>query len=96
MNRTPIDAKPAQEGFWYRLSRFVMRRPLPIATLSALFLIVLGLPFLGIKFNTVDPTVLPESSSARQAYDTVSTAGSTVSEINAANSATSAPPRPIE
>ena len=37
-----------------------MRRPLPIATLSALFLIVLGLPFLGIKFNTVDPTVLPE------------------------------------
>ena len=49
-----------------------MRRPVPVATLSALFLIVLGLPFLGIKFNTVDPTVLPESASARQAYDTVS------------------------
>ena len=49
-----------------------MRRPLPIATLSALLLIVMGLPFLGIKFNTVDPTVLPESASARQAYDTVS------------------------
>ena len=32
----------------------------------------LGLPFFGIKFNTVDPTVLPESASARQAYDTVS------------------------
>jgi RND superfamily putative drug exporter len=43
-----------------------------VATLSALFLIVLGLPFLQIKFNTVDPTVLPESASARQAYDTVS------------------------
>jgi uncharacterized membrane protein YdfJ with MMPL/SSD domain len=49
-----------------------MRRPLPVATLSALLLIVMGLPFLGIKFNTVDPTVLPESASARQAYDTVS------------------------
>jgi uncharacterized membrane protein YdfJ with MMPL/SSD domain len=70
--RAEADARPAQEGFWYRLSRFVMRRPLPVATLSALFLIVLGLPFFQIKFNTVDPTVLPESASARQAYDTVS------------------------
>ena len=49
-----------------------MRRPVPIATLSALFLIVLGLPFLGIRFNTVDPTVLPKEASARQAYDEVS------------------------
>jgi len=69
--RAAADARPDEQGFWYRLSRFVMRRPLPIATLSALFLIVLGLPFLGIKFNTVDPTVLPESASARKAYDTV-------------------------
>jgi uncharacterized membrane protein YdfJ with MMPL/SSD domain len=71
-HRAEADARPAQEGFWYRLSRFVMRRPVPVATLSALFLILLGLPFLGIKFNTVDPTVLPTSASARQAYDTVS------------------------
>lgn len=70
--RAEADAKPAESGFWYRLSRFVMRRPIPVATLSALLLIVLGLPFLGIKFNTVDPTVLPESASARQAYDMVS------------------------
>jgi RND superfamily putative drug exporter len=70
--RAEADARPAQAGFWYRLSRFVMRRPAPVATLSALFLILLGLPFLSIKFDTVDPTVLPESASARQAYDTVS------------------------
>ena len=70
--RAEADARPDESGFWYRLSRFVMRRPLPVATLSALLLIVLGLPFFGIKFNTVDPTVLPESASARQAYDTVS------------------------
>ncbi len=70
--RAEADARPDEQGFWYRLSRFVMRRPAPIATLSALFLIVLGLPFLGIKFNTVDPGVLPESASARQAYDTIS------------------------
>ncbi|HEY6729416.1 MAG TPA: MMPL family transporter [Solirubrobacterales bacterium] len=71
--RAEADARPDEHGFWYRLSRFVMRRPLPIATLSALFLIILGLPFLQIKFNTVDPEVLPESASARQTYDTVST-----------------------
>jgi uncharacterized membrane protein YdfJ with MMPL/SSD domain len=70
--RAAADARPDEHGFWYRLSRFVMRRPLPIATLSALFLIILGLPFLQIKFNTVDPEVLPESASARQTYDTVS------------------------
>jgi uncharacterized membrane protein YdfJ with MMPL/SSD domain len=65
------DAKPDESGFWYRLSRFVMRRPIPVATLSALLLIMLGLPFFGIKFDTVDPTVLPKSASARQAYDTL-------------------------
>jgi uncharacterized membrane protein YdfJ with MMPL/SSD domain len=71
--RAEADTRPDEQGFWYRLSRFVMRRPAPIATFSALLLIVLGLPFLNIKFNTVDPTVLPEEASARQAYDTVST-----------------------
>ncbi len=70
--RAEAEARPDAQGFWYRLSRFVMRRPVPIATLSALFLIVLGLPFLGIKFTTVDPSVLPKEASARQAYDTVS------------------------
>src|SRR3954467_257909 len=70
--RAERDATQAQQGFWYRLSRLVMRRPIPIATLSALLLIVLGLPFFGIKFNTVDPTVLPDSASAKQAYEVVS------------------------
>jgi uncharacterized membrane protein YdfJ with MMPL/SSD domain len=69
--RAEADARPDESGFWYRLSRLVMRRPVPVATLSALLLIVLGLPFFGIKFNTVDPTVLPESASARQAYEVV-------------------------
>jgi len=66
------DVRPDESGFWYRLSRFVMRRPVPVATLSAALLIVLGIPFFGIKFNTVDPTVLPTSASARQVYDRVS------------------------
>jgi uncharacterized membrane protein YdfJ with MMPL/SSD domain len=70
--RAEADTRPDEDGFWYRLSRFVMRRPAPVATFSALLLIAMGLPFFGIKFNTVDPEVLPESASARQAYDTLS------------------------
>ncbi|HEX3737601.1 MAG TPA: MMPL family transporter [Solirubrobacterales bacterium] len=69
--RADRDARPTESGFWYRLSRFVMRRPIPVATLSAAFLILLGLPFLGIKFNTVDPTVLPKSAEARVAYERI-------------------------
>jgi uncharacterized membrane protein YdfJ with MMPL/SSD domain len=60
------DAQPAKSGAWYRLSRAVMRRPGRIAAVSAAFLILLGLPFLGIKFTSVDPSVLPPDASARQ------------------------------
>src|SRR4051812_10734065 len=60
------DARPAQAGAWYRLSRFVMRRPGPIAVASATLLIVLGLPFTGVKFHTVDAPVLPKDAEARQ------------------------------
>lgn len=56
-------------GFWYRFARFVMARPLPLAALSAALLIALGLPFAGIKFNSVDQSDLPKSSDARQVSD---------------------------
>jgi uncharacterized membrane protein YdfJ with MMPL/SSD domain len=68
-HRAERDASQTQAGFWYRLSRFVMRRPIPVATISAAALIALGLPFLGIKFTSVDAQVLPTSASARQVDD---------------------------
>jgi RND superfamily putative drug exporter len=64
------DARPS-EGAWYRLSRFVMRRPGPIAAVSAVTLILVGLPFMRIDFNTVDATVLPTTSEARQVDTTL-------------------------
>jgi uncharacterized membrane protein YdfJ with MMPL/SSD domain len=67
--RAERDARPAEEGFWYRLSRLVMRAPGRIAAITATFLIVLGLPFLSINFTSVDAQVLPESASARQVDD---------------------------
>ena len=69
--RAERDARPAQEGFWYRLSRLVMRFPGRIAAASAALLIALGIPFLGIEFTSVDAQVLPTSASARQVDDTL-------------------------
>jgi uncharacterized membrane protein YdfJ with MMPL/SSD domain len=63
------DARPAASGGWYRLSRLVMRRPAQIAVVSATFLIVLGIPFWGVKFISVDASVLPTTTSARQVND---------------------------
>ncbi len=67
--RADRDARHEQEGFWYRLSQFVMRRPVAIALSSATVLIALGVPFLGIHFTSVDASILPESASARQVDD---------------------------
>jgi uncharacterized membrane protein YdfJ with MMPL/SSD domain len=67
--RAERDARPAEEGFWYRLSQFVMRAPGRIAIASAAFLIALGIPFFGIKFTAVDAQVLPESASAHRVDD---------------------------
>jgi putative drug exporter of the RND superfamily len=65
------DARPAQSGAWYRLSRFVMRRPGRIAVLCTALLIALGIPFTGIKFVSVTASLLPHSASARQVDDTL-------------------------
>jgi uncharacterized membrane protein YdfJ with MMPL/SSD domain len=65
------DARTTQSGAWYRLSRFVMRRPGRVAVLSAAFLIALGIPFTAIKFVSVTASVLPHSASARQVDDTL-------------------------
>jgi uncharacterized membrane protein YdfJ with MMPL/SSD domain len=59
------------DGFWYRLSHFVIRRPLPVAIAGAAVLLVLGLPFTGIKFTSVDASVLPAGASSRQVSDTL-------------------------
>ena len=69
--RAERDARATQEGFWYRLSRFVMHRPIPVATVTATLLIVLGLPVLGMKFTSVDASILGGEHSARQVDDAI-------------------------
>ena len=67
--RAEVEAKATTEGFWYRLSRLVMRVPGRIAVATTVLLVVLGIPFFGIKFTSVDAQVLPDSASARQVDD---------------------------
>lgn len=64
------EATAEQSGFWYRWSRFVMRRRFATALVGAVILLSLGAPFLGVKFTGVDATVLPDGSEART-VDTV-------------------------
>ena len=58
------DARPAEVGFWYRLSRFVIARPGRIALLTAAGLIALGVPFASIKFLPANASELPTNASA--------------------------------
>jgi uncharacterized membrane protein YdfJ with MMPL/SSD domain len=66
-------ASVATEGFWYRLSHWVMRHAVFTAVASAAVMIALGIPFLGVKFTGVDASVLPETKSARQVDDALKT-----------------------
>jgi RND superfamily putative drug exporter len=59
------DARGAETGFWYRLSRFVMRRPGRIAVVAAALMIVMGLPFLRAEWTSVNASVLPPTSEPR-------------------------------
>jgi uncharacterized membrane protein YdfJ with MMPL/SSD domain len=64
--RSEREARPMQQGLWYRLARFVTRFPGGTAAAAAALLIALALPVLGVRFTTADAQVLPESASARQ------------------------------
>lgn len=59
------EARAEQHGFWYRLSKIVMRFPVGIALAGAAVLLALGAPFLGIKFTGVDASVLPDDAEAK-------------------------------
>ncbi len=66
-------AEQERSGFWYQLAHAVTRRPLPIALASATLLIVVGLPFLGIKFTGTSASDLPSNLKVTQVDDALNT-----------------------
>ncbi|OLP01500.1 hypothetical protein BVU76_14720 [Mycolicibacterium porcinum] len=62
-------AKPVEQTFWYRMTKRVMRRSVPVGLAVIALLLMLGAPFLGIKWGFPDDRVLPASASAREVGD---------------------------
>ncbi len=60
---------PGSEGAWGRLARRVMARPLLFFVPTLTLLIVLGTPFLHVRFDAPDATILPPTVPSRAAYD---------------------------
>ena len=61
-------AAPA-EGRWARLARAVMRRPVAVLVPTLAVLVLLGSPFLHVRFNAPDASILPPSVPSRESFD---------------------------
>ena len=57
------------DGIWHRLATGVMRRPVGVAVTGIVFLLALGVPFLGVEWGVPDDRVLPESTEVRRQSD---------------------------
>ncbi|HEY8799831.1 MAG TPA: MMPL family transporter [Candidatus Limnocylindrales bacterium] len=61
-------------GPWARLARRVMRHPVAVLIPTLAVLVVLGSPFLHVRFNAPDSTILPASVPSRAAFDRLANA----------------------
>ena len=61
--------RPVEQLFWYRSAKFVMRRAVPIGLAVVTLLVLLGAPFLGVRWGMPDDRVLPHPASAHQVGD---------------------------
>jgi RND superfamily putative drug exporter len=66
-------AKAYDHSFWFRWSRFIQRRPWPAAVGGLVVLVLLALPFLGMRFGFPDASNDPKSFTTRRAYDLLTT-----------------------
>ncbi len=65
--------RPVEQTFWYRSTKFAMRHALPVGVAIIALLLILGAPFLGVRWGFPDDRVLPESASAREVGDQLRT-----------------------
>src|SRR3954467_14561747 len=57
------------DGAWSRLARRVMRHPVAVLVPALAFLLILGPPFLHVRFNAPDSSILPLEVPSRAAFD---------------------------
>ena len=61
-------------GPWARLARRVMSHPVAVLIPTLGLVLLLGSPFLHVRFNSPDSTILPASVPSRSAFDRLATA----------------------
>ena len=64
-----VAARVEGDGSWARLAHRVMRRPLAFLIPTLALLLVLGSPFLHVRFNAPDASILPPGVPSRAAFD---------------------------
>ncbi|NJD29246.1 MAG: MMPL family transporter [Chloroflexi bacterium] len=69
-----VRALPTEDGPWARLANWVMRRPVAVLVPTLAVLLLLGAPFLHVRFNAPDARILPENVPSRAAFDRLVTA----------------------
>ncbi|WP_396927263.1 MMPL family transporter [Mycolicibacterium sp.] len=69
LGRAEPAKRPIEQQFWYRSTKFVMKRAVPIGLAGVVVLVILGAPFLGVRPGFPDDRVLPTSASAHQVGD---------------------------
>ena len=64
--RAPI---PDEQRFWYRSANCVMHKAVPLGVTGVVVMLLLGAPFLGVRWGFPDDRVLPPSASVHQVGD---------------------------
>jgi RND superfamily putative drug exporter len=64
-----LEAGPTGRGRWASLARWVMARPVAVLLPTLGLLVALGIPFLSVRLNAPDATILPSTVPSRAAYD---------------------------
>ena len=69
LGRPEPQSRRPEDSFWYRCTKSVMRRSIPIGLAIVAALLLLGAPFLGVRWGFADDRVLPTTASSRQVGD---------------------------
>jgi uncharacterized membrane protein YdfJ with MMPL/SSD domain len=64
--RAARTARAPADGGWWKLAHGVVRRPAPVALISALVLLAVAIPALHLQFTSPGANLLPASSESRQ------------------------------
>ena len=64
-----VTQRSSSEGRWGRLARRVMDHPIAVLVPTLAILLLLGSPFLHVRFNAPDASILPPDVPSRSAFD---------------------------